>query len=294
MLQFDPRSFTQQVRMHLRARPGVPVVVVEGDKDRRVLRHILRDDVEIIDSRGKPALLEAYDQLGETVNRLLCLVDCDDSLDRARLGKPGLVVSTFRDLDADLMLGTPTLMRILRELHMMTQEARIKTMRLDEVRLRCTGIAVQLSRVRAAAKSEGLAVRMRVGGRKRPWRLSDAPDPLSVLDSHDVIDNLVNLMAGPLSWGPSIRERVAELAKFESCGTEYCDHEVCLRRLVVGHDLIDIVATTHLSHMHLRAAEGEVERLMRVSFPVEVFSSPAVFKRVQKWEEATGLRVLDR
>ena len=88
-------------------------MVVEGASDRSALYPFVVPTAWVVPAYGKEQVLCAYDELEAPLrNGTLFIADCDGGVDARYKGNADLVITTNRDIEADLLFELQALERV--------------------------------------------------------------------------------------------------------------------------------------------------------------------------------------
>lgn len=139
---------------------GRAILIVEGATDKAVFAGWCSDSVaQIVVAGGKNLALSAHRHMTDDDRcRIAVIVDCDGNAG-VLCGSPNLVVTTFNDLEADLMMAD----RLRRVIYLLVGGGVQSDERLaaicDDVVARAIGAAKGIETVRHAARNAGIQLR---------------------------------------------------------------------------------------------------------------------------------------
>lgn len=294
----SPAAFTQSLRMR---RAGAPLrtqfLVVEGVSDKKSFQPLLDPYFHYVPARGKDMVLSAFETLSaEGVDDCLFVVDCDGGVDPNWLGRRGLIVSTNRDIDADLLFDLGAFHRVSLEYlsefgHTPVECGEIGQNLLVYAREITAGLGIVLDAARdAGAKTKFLDPVLNV---RRRIRLQDFPD-FDLWVEHFVpvvAEDLLSEASLKLGWTVSdeqhVRERV-EAGSHKMCrrhGLARC--AACTpRRFSNGHDLVDVLSLGLSQRCGYEVPQAEFARATRLATSLEAIENWDVAARVRSWQAA--------
>lgn len=301
---FSPSQFVQSVRQRRRVlKPEESIVIVEGIHDRRCLLPFLTDSTVVLVANSKEVVIWTYENL-ETDLRdgVLFIMDCDGHVQDHLKGRTDLVITTNRDIEADLLFELNAMNRLASELI----EAEV-AMAAREVAAEALAVACKMSGMHGAvlhaAKSVGAPIRIndRSTRQSRPIRVSDLDEcdgwasDTSLLTGHSIVVSI----GGKLSWDGA--QLVAIEGALRSSSAKRCrshasaECEPCFHRSFCdGHALVDSLAVVLRARCGARISAAELDRLMRVSSDASQLSGWEVANRIRQWEAFGGRSVLSR
>lgn len=272
-----PSAFAQSVRLRLNALPAdSAVLVLEGKSDKQSLISFVHPTVHVVPARGKDVVLQSRAHLtGPELARVAFVVDCDGRTDAMWLTDGTTIVTSMRDLDADIALGLGTfdsyILDFVASKHDTPGDALAEATRLrDFVEVITARIGVVLD----AARHLGLRVRIvdPLTSQKRRVRLSDLAELAGWVGgrhSPSYIE-LATAAANVVGWDPAEVLQIIEHATDggqKSCrahGSSECPP--CLvRRFSNGHDIADVTRHIVEELSGLSIPADEVARSLRTS-----------------------------
>ena len=204
MLRFpSPDGFVQYVRQ---ARRGTrnPFLIVEGLSDKRALLPFVDGSVAVIPADGKDKLLAAYVGLTDKERRHIAFVlDCDGSTPSELKGLHDLVITTNRDVEADLIFELRAFQHYCLELLAHVYDSPLE---VDREASTIVSMAAHISGILGAVVTvgggEGLRLKVADGNRRRRLRLSDLPELRGWLADPHVVgaDEVAAAVARRLAW----------------------------------------------------------------------------------------------
>lgn len=305
MLTFpSPDAFLQSVRQRRRALDSsIPIVIVEGSSDKRALSAFLNPDAVTIPANGKDFLIHAYDFLEARLRRgVIFLLDCDGRVDQRFKGNIDLVLTSNRDMEADLVFELNAVRRLA---HEFLAPAASSAGEIEGFVASITADACTLSGTigltRDAAKEHGLPVRIRdhVTGKKRKVGLLDLSEATRWAADIRIfgVGELTNALGGFLGW---TREQMAFVSgRSATVANAPCiKHSVntcwpCLRRSNCnGHDLVDALYLVLCARHRIDTRVEEVARALRMGIGPESLAAWTVARRISAWEAANECSVI--
>lgn len=216
-----------RLRLHRQA-DSRPIVVVEGDSDRRLLQDVVGDEAAVVFVGGTrtEVLAAAFELERMNVNRVVCIVDHDfDDVVQAAIDA-GLPVVAYDGADVeDMLMASPAARRAIEEL-------------ASDEKLATYGLASLLDTVREQAVPMG---RLRRGNAMNGWGLVfDRIDLRSKVDKRTLELNVLGLcmaLAGTAPSAVSVVELQSVAARGDSVGCPRTG-----RRRLRGRDQLAFVA----------------------------------------------------
>ena len=302
-LRYPPGTFIQSVKQRHRALAQDQVLlVVEGADDKRFMAPLLTGRVHILPARGRDMVLAARSGLRSAeFDRCIFLVDCDDDIAVGYKGHPNLVITTFRDLDADGLLALKSYNRISSEyfydLGMSPDDLQAEAQALLDyaVELSCA-----FGQCKAAARTLGLRLRIVTErGESVSLPLSSMPSVGAWIGAQRLPDlaEICGDMAGVLGWNGDQVGRAVSLAR--SGWLSECRHHGvvgCTRcrtlSLCAGHDLTAAIAVDLSIRLSSTVTTKELERLSRMGTDRWHATRWTVGQRLRAWADSRGLDVV--
>lgn len=297
-------AFAQHVRQQHRALQDDEVLlVVEGSTDCRALRQLLIESVILVPARGRNLVLGAYEELRqENLAACLFLADCDNNFPSDLKGLTNLVITSNRDLEADLLFALNGYERIVLEfLGGASSRTKELLVQRDEVLSYCATFVSAFGIVKDAARSRGLTLRI--------------ADPLTAQRVRSTISDLPQA-AGWIGAGyqPSIDEIAADLGHLlgwtaldvsaVAVDANRTDAEPCRRHAVVacvecrrrchcnGHDMVSAIALDLSARLTLAVSQEELDKHLRIAADRSLVPRWSVGRRMRRWEEGAKARLL--
>lgn len=276
------------------------MVIVEGDDDRRAIFPFLSGPVVVVPAGGKTNVLAAYQQLEIKFRAgVVFIVDCDGSLAEPMKGRVDLVITTNRDIEADLLLELKAFDRVADEYLSpeATDPAELANLSIELLDI-AADLAHHIGVLQASAAGLGLRTRRlgkaKNGGKIRVFDLPSAEAMAS--GSPRDLDALATDLAALTGWSPVEREAVIELAEQhlqEECAhSAQCCSDCRRQRHANGHHLVDCVTATLANHSSTDIAASEVAHALRIGADRSLVSGWEVAKRLQRWQDERGLVLL--
>jgi hypothetical protein len=253
--------------------PDFGALLVEGEDDRRCLaaRHVREEQLLVCD--GKERLLEAYS--ANTEARIVFLADCDYDVPTGALNpEPNLVLTSNPSLETDLV-ASGVVGRVVQELVPRprwhgTLDATAASVVDHAVRL-----AEPLGKLRYAAREQALPLRLNgIRERLRRYRRADGGGDLR---------RMVDVLAGQAEQPNFDRDQLFATADSVVGGLLVCD----------GHDLEEALKCVLKDDLGVsKELVGALPQLLRAFFDDAAFRSSDLARRLERWEETVGVRVL--
>lgn len=300
----NPRAYAQAIRQRYAALgPEEVLIAVEGATDKRVLSPILRPDVRILAASGRDMVLGAYSELeSEGLDRCLYVVDCDDNFPATLKGRPNLVVTQHRDIEADALFCLRGFDRIASEYlsgaHTREEEVSIQC---EELLSLSVNLSALLTIAKDIARPMGLALRVvdPITGKRVRLTFDHLPSTGSWIRSQKVPNpkDLVAEMGSVLGWTASEMGRVASLATVSwasQCGPHgRTECSACrLHRHSNGHDLVSALAIDLSQRLTTTITASDLDRDIRMTTDRTLVAGWRVGQRIAAWETSTGASVL--
>jgi hypothetical protein len=294
----SPAAFTQSLRMRRNGAPSeTKFLVVEGVSDKKSFQPLLDPDFHYVPARGKEMVLAAFDTLtAEGVTDCLFIVDCDGDTDQAWLGHRGLIVSTNRDIDADLLFDLGAFHRVSLEFlsdfgFTAAQCGEIGNNLLDYARAVTASLGILLDAARDSGANTKFLDHV-VGGRRR-IRLKDfAESALWVQNFVPVVaTDLLPAASSSLGWTAGQEQRILEKIAVGSrklCRTHQLARcpDCTPRRFSNGHDLVDVLALGLSQRCGYKVTEAEFARATRLATSAGAMDAWEVAIRIRRWQAA--------
>jgi len=300
----SPAAFAAAIRLRRnKLGPDVTLVIVEGASDTKTFQHFAHPEARSVPARGKEMVLKAYEELraeGESMS--LWIVDCDGEVDARWLGKPGLLVSTNRDVDADLVIELGSLQRAGREFLGSLYET---TSELDSAASDHATFAIQFASLFGSllgiARAAGLTVKVYDPKlmKRRPLLPSDLAETSTQWASRlnlPTIEALLVALSRQLVWDTDLAQLANE---FDARGGKLCrKHQSgnCLscmaRRHANGHYILDSLSVSYSSSAGFHISPAEVARASRIAAQADAIEGWELIARVRLWEASTGGRAI--
>jgi predicted ABC-type transport system involved in lysophospholipase L1 biosynthesis ATPase subunit len=300
-----PEGFVQSLRMRRRGlKNDVPLIVVEGPNDRQALFPFLTKNVQVVAAEGRDQVLRAFDSLETPLRRAVAfIVDCDGGLPDKYKGHPDLVITTNRDVEADLDFELEAFDRVGLEVcadfsssagHAETQATGVLKASAE--------LAAAVGLIQSAARLSQLPTRVvdRKSRKRRKFRISDVTElGQSITNTGEVPNSadLAAMIADVTGWDDQeqkmILEEVARLEEVdcESHGVHGCS-DCKNRHHCNGHHFVEgmcvVLAAKHGQHIKPR----ELNRSLRIAARKELVPEWGVARRLGNWAHAEGVSVV--
>lgn len=234
--------------------------------------------------------------------RCTFMVDCDGDLEMDWQDRPDVVVTDFRDIDADAALALGGLRRVIAD-HLAprhdTGESLIEE--TDKAVAFAVTVTTLCGVVTDAARAESLPIRVLAedsNGRHRRRRLraddlAEFPHWASALTAPAIVDSVVTAVSSKLGWTEDQLETVrGALAVRE---TKRCrqhgagDCRACMpRRFANGHDLAAVLSALLRLHFQIAIEERLILREVRLAVDDASLSNWRVARRLADRERETA------
>ena len=303
MLRFpNPESFVQYVRQSRRGSDN-SILIVEGITDKRAMLPLLDSSVTVIPADGKDKLIAAFDGLSSRYQeRIAFVLDCDGDTPGRLKGHGNLVLTTNRDVEADLLLEVRAFRGLAFELlaHLYDDIPSIEAA-ADAIVLDSSRLASKFGATRNASATLGLRQKLQDphSGRKRPVRPSDLPGIAHMAGDVERVHatHLAAEIGGVLDWSPEEQRQVATLTAQEL--ERPCSHHASrpcgpctTRRHCGGHSLVDTLPAVIAARHGLNIDAAVLDRGLRIAAPSSELQSWRVLERLRRWEDASGSPLL--
>ena len=252
------------------------VLVVEGPDDKRLFSRFSDRREQVIAAGGRRLLLSGYQRMTDMgVSDVAFVTDCDYEvrLGELRAGQPGLIITTYADVEADLFEGNG-LRDLLGELVPHANDSDEQLNRLEaDVTQKAVALAEPLGRMRFVGRQAGFKIRtdVRFGRHRTPG-------------SGEV--DVAKLIRTVTQTSPDCPLSPAELAARISAvdgGYELCN----------GHDLVAAVAQVLRDDYSVRDQDPDsIARLLRHGVAIDVMTNWSVALRLRAWARDVGLTIL--
>lgn len=277
------------------------IVVVEGASDVRALRPLVEAGVRIHALGGKSLIVGAHRDLEPSISeRILFLVDCDNEDNDDLKGRHNLVITTYRDLECDLLFHLDGAKRAALECFGLDLNHESVFERLREELQLCTDLVCMFNATKDGARALQLPLRVRdqITGTKRRFGLADLPQLGQwAIGTHSLgIEEIATQLGQVLEWeGGCVAQVVTGAIECWDLACQRHSIEGCLTckrmRLCNGHDL-EAALVARFIHQGSDISLSEMERLVRVGADVGLLDSWPVVRRIRHFEGHTGLRIL--
>lgn len=280
----------------------IALIVVEGSSDRRALYPFLHPKTVVVAANGNYHVVSAFDGLETDVRKgILFILDCDGTVDERLKGHRELVITTNRDIEADLLFELDGLTRVAYSvLGGAVSREEIDTQVRDLLRF-ARQLTSTIGLIQTSARSLGLRVRVasRSSGQRRPLRLRDVRDipqwaarlyRPSILEAAKAIANStgwseedVEAVAGR---AVELRESICKPHSRSACAScRYMTH-------CNGHYLVEAISLALTQHHSVRISAEELDRSVRIAADPRRLGDWQVVRRIQAWEEGQACRAL--
>jgi len=244
-----------------------------------------------------------YDELEAPLrNGTLFIADCDGGVDARYKGNADLVITTNRDIEADLLFELQALERVALDVLAAHGPNPRSVQRMGAAALELASrLAVSLGLLQTTAITLGLPTRVidaGSGGRRR-FRLADVAG-IDARLAGGVAPSVAELASevGPLvGWTPAQKARIVGSAR--GVGQTRCtEHRtqhclICLRRTQCnGHHLVDAISIVLSARHGARIGSVELNRALRVAADRSQLGSWGVVRRARAWEAGSGMKVI--
>lgn len=275
-------------------------MIVEGKQDRAaLLRHLVPSALVKV-ANGKDRLIAAYDGLESHLReQVIFLIDCDDEVPQRLKGKLDLVISSNRDMDADLVIEMGAFSTAA--LAVLGEQGESGGWVAEAAQLglsRSLSLAVAMGIVVKFARERGLPCRVKIArkGIDRPLSLEDLED----VDFHQAapisISRVANSFGRAMEWGDRDIRLVLDSSEAlfaTPCAAHGVRCEECMSKTFAnGHQVVDALAG-FLSTVHgAEITAPELARALRLAVTPSHVSEWNVAKRIRDWQTVTGLELI--
>jgi len=302
-MQYSAQGVAQALRMLSRTQQAdLGIVVLEGASDVRALRPYFNAGVRLFPAGSKSLVLGARRALRDAeIGRFLFIVDCDNDNEVPEKGNVDFIITSYRDLEGDLCFYLDAAERVAYEYLPVSQTACEVDLELGEILRTAVDVSCKFSCVKDAARRRRLRLKKRDErtGRARRLGLEDMPPLAEWCDQSGApsLATIVATVADLLEWKPVDLSAVMEdsaadwLRRCEVHHLSACTE--CQRKsLCNGHDLEAAMAASISRWTGRHVDVDEVQRGIRMTSNTMKSSEWPLIARVQRYESATGLRIL--
>jgi hypothetical protein len=273
-------TLAQTVLMVRKAQPRArPVMLVEGDKDRRVMRTTLRDRADVVPGHGKAVTLDSLHYLDVTSVKAWLIVVVDADFDRVSDVKHSdlVLLTDVHDMDCE-HIRSRSLDKVVQELCSVQKCARHfgKDLKLEP------------EAVAACIRTELLNIAMPIGllrliSIQKDYRLAfkKIVDHSKVLKDGELKIDELALVKTVVAAGakPGVTVAILQTDLNEAKSKPYDPWQICQ-----GHDLCKLLLIAVRKYWGIgRLTVEEIERSMRLAYEAEFF-----------WETNLGVALLAR
>lgn len=304
----SPEAVAQSVRMRLDAtEPDVPFLIVEGKADRSFVARVLHPGVVVVSASNREKVLGARALLKAShLKRCTFLVDCDGWSDTESRSLLGVVVTDYRDIDADAALSLEGMHRVVTDLLANQFDTGNSLARaVNEVVFLAVQATTWCGVVTDRARAEGLPIRIFYTDshgrqRRRRVRADDLPEFAAwaaALRGPREPRPFVDALASRLGWSAEQHLTISEAVS--RGGEKQCRNHrqpncvPCLpRRFANGHDLIAVLRAILVYKFSVTLEEGGLDRSIRLGVDEAQLGAWRVVRRFGERQSVTGLRYL--
>lgn len=291
----SPAAFTQSLRMRRSgSAPGTRFLIVEGVSDKKSFHPLLDAHLHYVPARGKPMVLFAYEALSqEGVTDCLFVVDCDGDTESTWLGRPGLVVSDNRDLDADLLFELNAFHRVTLEYLAGFGQTPEECLSIgDELLTYARSLSSDFGVVLDAARDSGAPTKVYdpIRGTRRRLQLLDISDSSTWIQNFVAVDREELAVLGGSALGWTKEQLSSVVTAVEQGASKRCRMHgavkcaVCTpRRFSNGHDLVDILAVSLSQRCGFPVSSAELARATRLAASSRSIEDWNVARRINSW-----------
>jgi hypothetical protein len=293
-----PQSFLESLKLRARRLTDQgTIVAVEGHRDRKALLPLASDGAYIVPAGGREKLVFAFEELAEEFrDRVLFILDCDGGVEVRLKGRPGLVITSNRDMEADLVLELNAVEAVILQVANVCDIPNGRALSTHVVSQACD-LSAAFGAVLAGAWACGYPTKIGGKGGRRPHTVTllDIDDHWSSGALTKTSQELADRVAAVIPWDGEERGMVVdwmEAARGKACrrhGFVKCS-SCWYRSYSRGHDLVDalgIVLTT-LANVKIEA----LDELLRLGLDRSRVGDWSVARRVRSWEARAQRRAL--
>jgi len=296
-------AFLAEVRSATRAlKPGQVLAIVEGVSDRAALMPHFAGEVVLKAAKGREKLLSAYFGLESSLRSpVVFIFDCDGNTPLELKGQVDLVISSNRDMEADLIFDLNAFHGVTQDyLGRIYEDTAVVRAHTEAAVEQASEMSTDLGLILKGAKAMGLTTHIKRprAGIDRVITVTDVNDAAFDFSSRRPSDlsTLSQAVGTVLGWGQLDIEEISKRANSEY-ETHCARHEtVCgrcrKRQLANGHHLVDALSLI-LDRVHGQIVSPSlVASGLRMSPSPLALKSWVVLRRLKAWEDASGMRVL--
>jgi hypothetical protein len=301
-----PEAFVQSIRLRRRGLPPTTaILVVEGITDKRALFPFLAPDVVVVPADGKDKLIRTFEELeAELRPGVLFLLDCDGGIEQRLKGHLDLIITTNRDLEADLMFELRALERVAYEhLSSFVEAPGDLEPVVSRLLADASVLTAMIGIVQGAAVRLGFSMRVidaRTGDRRR-LRLTDLQPVRSWLNDVASLElrDVANVVGQVVGWPRADKDAVSIAA--EEVGIINCarhDEVRCFGCWKMshcnGHLLTQATALAFDVYHRVRVDVKDLDRALRIAADTTLIPEWDVARRIRRWEQAQKCNILLR
>jgi hypothetical protein len=271
------------------------VLVLEGGSDHLALGLRLSDWVEVQVAGGKETLIAAYRGLdARDKNQMVFVVDCDGEVDADLKGHIDFILTTNRDIEADLILTLGALERVLFLTLPRTEDLPRTRDTAAEMAKRISTVALRISALLLVASSRGLSVHPRSRGARSKLDAIVLNDDLDwTREDPAPITELVASAGRRLGWGieecDSVESGVEELLSRPCRRHNRAACSPCtFAAVLIGHQAVAATVAL-LTAFGAKLGENEVPNLIYAVPSMEQIIQWEVGRRLALWAETADL-----
>lgn len=270
-----PAQFGVELRRRISALPqGTPLLVVEGKSDRQMLQRYINNTVRVVPANSKSIILGSMHHLSEAeLDACTFLIDCDGEVDSDWRGRRGVIISQYRDLDADTAFLSDGMNRAVLDYICVDHEHVSEAEHFAaNVILLAKSISTAVGVVLDAAASAGYRTRVRDDdGNRRRVRLGDLDSSASWIAAMTppTLEDVASELSQTLAW--TSEEAINVVRRISEGGKKRCRYhrrsgcaECMVRRFCNGHYLHSFLAEILTEVTQRTIAVSDVARAIRV------------------------------
>lgn len=286
-----PQGFLQSLRLRARRLTDQgALVVVEGPRDRKALLPLASEWAFIVPAGGRDKLVFAFDNLEEEFrDRVLFILDCDGGVDLRLKGQLGLVITSNRDMEADLILELNAVEGVVFQVADVSDVPNGRALS-DRIVEQACDLSAAFGVVLAGAWACGYPTKIRGKGGRPPHTatLMDVNNEWSSENLTNSPQDLAKRLAAVIPWGGDELGTVVGwmgIARDKACRSHGCAscRECWYRSYSRGHDLVDALGIVLMTLAGVKVEP--LDSLLRLGLDHSRVGDWSVARRVRSWEE---------
>jgi len=260
------------------------------------------DTAQVVPASGKDHVLRAFDELEDHLRaETVFIVDCDGGIEDRYKGSRELVITTNRDIEADILFELNALPRLALDVLAGRANNPSSVQALaDDALSQAATLATFIGLVHSAAIALTLPTKViGANGRRQKFRLTDLAELHHRVQTNGLRDAeaVANAVAPLVGWDTDDVNAVS--AKAAASAQQPCaEHgrrgcSQCLRRAYCnGHQLVDALGAVFATRHGVRMTRPELERAVRLAADPTRVPAWKVAERVRDWGVAVGIQIL--